>query len=189
MPERSSLQPGRRIPAHLGRIRGIAVERQRCLRFSHRVFPLLIVEYTMMDGLSGVASIVAVVTVALQSVSVIHETIGRIRGGPAELRRLDSSLRDLNQVLKQLSALTEDSRQRDAHDYGDLEGSAARCAADVKNMEQTILRFCRKTDERLAGRTWRRIHLALRGDQLREMQERIQHHEQRLVLQLNIFGW
>jgi hypothetical protein len=137
----------------------------------------------MMDGLSCVASIVAVVTVALQSFGVIHGTIARIRGGPAELQQFDSRLKDLDQVLKQLSTLTEDSRPKGAHGYGELEASAAQCAADVK-----ILRFCRTTDERLVGRTWRRLHLALREEQLKKKQDRIQHHKQRLVLQLNILG-
>ena len=55
-----------------------------------------------MDGISGAASVTAIVAVSFQSIQVIHDVVSGIRNGPDQIRCLVDSVEDLRGILDRL---------------------------------------------------------------------------------------
>lgn len=84
-----------------------------------------------MDGVSAAASIVALVTVGLQSASAIHAVVSGIRGGPEQVSRLASALEDLSRVLQQLSRIQTVRQGRSGEGFAELERLMGLCVKNV----------------------------------------------------------
>ncbi|MCJ1319912.1 hypothetical protein MMC15_005248 [Xylographa vitiligo] len=77
-----------------------------------------------MDGISGAASVTAIVAVSFQSIQVIHDVVSGIRNGPDQIRRLVDSVEDPRGILDRL--------QNQNHGDAGLIQAIKNCAGDLE---------------------------------------------------------
>lgn len=137
-----------------------------------------------MDVVSGTASVVAIVGVALKSIKIICETISRVKDGPSIILQTASALESLQEILEwvQVKNITLPSSNTD------LPGLAQRCAAILKAFEKKIecVRIL-PTDNR-SGKAWKRVKTVLKQDDFQQMWETINQQIKALSLGLQLTG-
>ena len=133
-----------------------------------------------MDGLSGAASVITVVGLAVSSTQVIYNIISGIKNGPNAIHSMESSLQDLLKLLLQLKGSTDQ-----LYLAVDLEGSVSKCVQDLKASEDQLAKLCPRVDSK-AVRLWNNVKAALQEKDLERMSAMIQRHVTSLSLQLQI---
>ena len=111
----------------------------------------------MADPLSISASVVAVITAAIQSTKSLSATVKRYKERDKTLNRLQHELEDLTTVLSSLKEGVNSDRSISAL----LEGPVERCSQVCREVEAAMERFSGKTKTGL--RDWTKMEF-LRGD-------------------------
>ncbi|KAK0512253.1 hypothetical protein JMJ35_005381 [Cladonia borealis] len=133
-----------------------------------------------MDGLSGAASVITVVGLAVSSTQTIYNIVSGIKNGPNAIQSIKSSLQDLLKLLQQLKGSTDQ-----LYLAVDLEGSVSKCVQDLKASEDQLAKLCPRVDSK-AVRLWNHVKAALQEKDLERMSAMIQRHVASLSLQLQI---
>lgn len=111
----------------------------------------------MADPLSVTASIVALVTAAIQSTKSLNAAVKRYMERDKTLRRLQSELDDLTKVLEALNAVCN----LESSIMSLLEGPVSRCSQLCRDFEATMSTFSGKS--RAGFRDWAKMEF-MRGD-------------------------
>jgi hypothetical protein len=139
-----------------------------------------------MDGVSAAASIVALLTAALQSASAIHAVVSGIRDGPKEVSQLVSALNDLNRELQQLSNIQASRQDGGAEDVSDLGQLVDSCVRDVDRFRRRLAEMQHVSADKTLGRALKQFKLILHKGEFQKMWQTIRDHKEGLSLQLNI---
>lgn len=94
-----------------------------------------------MDPLSISASVLAVLTAAIQSTRSLHETVKRFKERNKTLRRLQDELEDLTNILNSLTQVTN----AEASMLALLQGPIDRCSQVCREFEQSMEVFSKKS--------------------------------------------
>ena len=129
-----------------------------------------------MEALGGAASVTAIVTIAFQSIQVIHDVVCGIRNGPDQIRRLSESIEYLREILDQIRGNTG----------GDASfvHSMKICAEDLEAFK-IKLRKLKTPGETRIRTAWEKVVMFLKREEFEEMQIIIQRHCTALSLRLN----
>lgn len=111
----------------------------------------------MADPLSIAASVLAVITAAVQSTKSLQGTVKRFRNRDKTLRRLQNELEDLTNILESLQQVTNNERSMLAL----LQGPIDRCNQICSEFEQSIKVFSGKSTTGLLD--WAKMEF-MRGD-------------------------
>lgn len=131
-----------------------------------------------MDGVSGAASVITVVGVALNSTQAIYSFVSGIKNGPKTIQQIMSSIQDLSKLLNQLQGRTD---QFDL--AAQLDDTVKRCAQDLKAFEQGLAKLSPLVGNR-GVRLWKKLKTSLREKELERTSRVIQSHTAALSLQL-----
>ena len=107
--------------------------------------------------MSITASVLAVITAAIQSTKSLHETVKRFRERNKTLRRLQDELADLTNILNTLTQVTSVETSMLAL----LQGPIDRCSQVCREFEQSMEVFSRKS--KTGFRDWTRMEF-MKGD-------------------------
>jgi hypothetical protein len=110
-----------------------------------------------MDPLSITASVLAVITAAVQSTNSLYETIKRFKDRNKTLKRLQDELGDLANILDSLTKVTDD----EASTLTLLQGPIERCSQVCHEFELSMKVFSGKS--KTGFRDWTRMEF-MRGD-------------------------
>jgi hypothetical protein len=110
----------------------------------------------MADPLSITASLLAVITVALQSTKSLYETVNRFKDRNKTLRRLQDELGDLTKILDSLAQVANAELMLTL-----LQGPIERCSQVCREFEQSMEVFRGKS--KTGFRDWTRMEF-MRGD-------------------------
>ena len=133
-----------------------------------------------MDCLSGAASIISIVSLALSSTQTIYNAVSNIRDGPRTIQQMLSSLQTLSSLLTQLSQ-SSDSFYLAA----DLQEIVQGCAKDLKKFEEQLGKRSFSTDNK-GKKLWKYAKAMLGSKDLDRMATLIQQHVAALSLQMQI---
>jgi hypothetical protein len=111
----------------------------------------------MADPLSVTASVLAVVTAAIQSTKSLSATVKRYKGRDQALNRLQHELEDLTNILSSLEEAADSDKSMSTL----LEGPVHRCSQVCREFEDAMEKFSGKTKAGL--RDWARMEF-MRGD-------------------------
>ena len=133
-----------------------------------------------MDGLSGAASVIAVVSLASGSTQAIYNAISAVHNAPKSLQQLGTGLRTPLKPRKELEG-NNDSYYLAA----DLPKRAQRCAADLKEFEEKLIKLSSSPSNK-STRLWRDFRAALQEKALDRMSTLIQLHITELSIAMQI---
>ncbi|KAL5400238.1 hypothetical protein PMIN03_012548 [Paraphaeosphaeria minitans] len=111
----------------------------------------------MADPLSITASVLAIVTAAVQSVKSLNDTVSRYKGRDRTLQRLQNELRDVCGILDSL----QEAIQAEASVSALLKGPVGRCSDICQEFEQSMRSFNEKS--KTGVRDWAKLEF-MRGD-------------------------
>lgn len=111
----------------------------------------------MADPLSIAASMLAVITAAVESVKSLHSTVKRFKDRDMTLRRLRTELEDLTNILGSLGEVIN----ADMPMLALLQGPVERCSQLCHDFEQAMEKFGRKSTT--GFRDWAKMEF-MRGD-------------------------
>lgn len=111
----------------------------------------------MADPFSITASVLAVITAAVQSTKSLYETVKRFKERNKTLGRLQDELESLNNILESLARVTT----AEASMLALLQGPIDRCSQVCREFEQSMEGFSRKT--KTGFRDWTKMEF-MRGD-------------------------
>jgi hypothetical protein len=112
---------------------------------------------SMADPLSATASVVALVTVTVQSVKSLYETVSRFKGRDKTLQRLQDELQGIISVLDSLKEVAH----AEASISTLLQGPIDRCSEVCQEFEQSMKSFNQKN--KAGFRDWAKLEF-MRGD-------------------------
>ena len=133
-----------------------------------------------MDGFSGAASAITVVSLALGTTQTIYDAVSSIQNGPVVIRQMLSSLQLLLRLLHQLA----ESRD-DLYLAADLPKLAEDCAEDLKPFEDRLSRFSRPAGHSIRN-LWKYVKIVVGSKDLERMATLIQQHVGTLSFQVQI---
>lgn len=111
----------------------------------------------MADPLSITASVLTIVTAAVQSVKSLNDTVSRYKGRDRTLQRLQNELRDVCGILDSL----KEAIQAEASVSALLKGPVGRCSDICQEFEQSMRSFNEKS--KTGVRDWAKLEF-MRGD-------------------------
>ena len=133
-----------------------------------------------MDCLSGAASIITVICLALSSTQTIYHAVSNIRDGPRTIPQMLSGLQILSSLLTQLLQ-SSDSFYLAA----DLQELVHGCAGNLKKFEEQLGKPFLSADNK-AKKLWKHAKVMLGSKDLDRMATLIQQHVAALALQIQI---
>ena len=147
-----------------------------------------------MDGLSAAASVIGVVSLAVQLAGGAHTLLKffeTISDAPAEINRLQDLLTQIHVMMIGIQSAFQCQRQ--LHDDG------APAASDIYKAllmcQEKVLSFCKILDEAEKGqrgrngiifRKWAHFKLALKKDDIRDLERQLGHTLQVLHISLTV---
>jgi hypothetical protein len=111
----------------------------------------------MADPLSIGASVLAIVTAAVQSVKLLNDTVARYKGRDRTLHRLQNELQDVSGILDTL----KEAIIAEASISALLKGPVGRCSEVCQEFRQSMLSFSEKSKTGI--RDWAKLEF-MRGD-------------------------
>ena len=135
---------------------------------------------TSMDGLSGAASVITVFGLALGSTRDIYNVVSSIRSGPKTVQQIVSTVKDLSDLLQQLTGYTDRF-----YLAADLEETIIKCARDLEAFKGDLAKLS-TTDTNRAVRLWKNVKVILKERDLEMMSARIQQHIIALSLRMQV---
>ncbi|KAF8241495.1 hypothetical protein K440DRAFT_642216 [Wilcoxina mikolae CBS 423.85] len=136
-----------------------------------------------MAALGIAASIIAVITAALQSAKVIHQILSGIKDGPHHVVELSTKVNDSQAILKQLQNF---DRSRNVFD--ELKKSIVPCADDLAVFETKLAKLQNTPGEGRWVRIRKGVGIVLREGDFLSMHRKISHYIKVLGVQVGIVG-
>ena len=133
-----------------------------------------------MDGFSGAASVITVFGLALSSTREIYNIVSSIRSGPKTVQQMVSTVKDLSNLLQQLTGYTDRF-----YLAADLEETVSKCARDLEAFKGDLAKLS-TTDTNKVVRLWKNVKVILKERDLEMMSARIQQHIIALSLRIQI---
>ena len=133
-----------------------------------------------MDGLSGAASVLAISGLALSSTREIYKVVSSIRSGPKTVQQIVSTLKDLSDLLQQLTGCTDRF-----YLAADLEEMVSKCARDLATFKDDLAKLS-TTNTNRAVSLWKNAKVILKERDLEMMSARIQQHILALSLRMQV---
>jgi hypothetical protein len=131
------------------------------------------------------ASIIAFVTIGLQSVKTIYGIISAIKDGPSKLGDLQAAIGSLQSLLEQMQhspGLTTSP----ATTSSPLLPLVERCVEDIKRFEAKVEKLCIPDKEKLSGKFWKRLKLVFGEKEIPYMISVVTVHLNNLSLHCNV---
>ena len=146
-----------------------------------------IIVFALMDPLSTTASVIAILTVAVNSV----QFISRIVNGSNHYRDLARTVDRLHSTLKQIADVIEKNKQTDGTNDGSawrgLRTAAYACVDDLQELQGDLLKS-KRTDEKSIRGVCSTLKTALDPSKLKNADRILNLHIQQLGLQLLVLG-
>lgn len=133
-----------------------------------------------MDAISAGASVVAFITLGLQSAKVIYETLSAIRDGPKSLQQVISDVEQIQSILKHL--LQSPATANNAP----LTNHVSSCVLDLELAASEIQKLQISPNQQGHEKLWRRVKTFLNEKDLDRISAQIARHANTLSLRLNI---
>ena len=133
-----------------------------------------------MDAVSGAASVITVVGLALSSVQTIHNAVYSLRNGSPTIEQMLFNLQSLSSILQQLSQ-SQDRFYRAA----DLPKFVQACATNLGGFEDQLVKMIPSAENK-ARKLLKSAKLIICSKDLDRMAGLIQQHVAALSLQLQI---
>ncbi|KAJ5559595.1 TPR repeat protein [Penicillium frequentans] len=137
----------------------------------------------MADPLSITASLLAVITAAVQSTNALRATVIRFKGRDKTLARLQNELCDLVTILNAILNALEHVIDTEASMLSLLKGPVERCIHICREFEQSMETFARKS--KTGFRDWTKMEF-MRGD-IHEFMDTISGYKSTLSVGLGTF--
>ncbi|KAF8866194.1 hypothetical protein BDZ45DRAFT_720337 [Acephala macrosclerotiorum] len=131
------------------------------------------------------ASIIAFLSIGLQSVKVVYEFISAIKDGPSKLGDLQGAIESLESLLEQMynsPGLTTSPITTS----GSLLALVQRCVNDIQRFEAEIGRIYVPPKEKRCGKVWKRLKLAFKEKDIPYMTTVVTGHVNILSLHCNV---
>ena len=135
---------------------------------------------TSMDGLSGAASVLTILGLALSSTRDIYNVVSSIRSGPKTVQQIVSTVKDLSDLLQQLTGYTDRF-----YLTADLAETVGKCTRDLEAFKGDLAKLS-MTDTNRAVRLWKNVKVILKERDLETMSARIQQHVLALSLRMQV---
>jgi hypothetical protein len=108
-----------------------------------------------MDPLSGIASVIAVVTAARETGIGIYKIVSGIRDGPKEVSGLLCAFEELNSVLREiLSTMPPACPDEQVENLSGLQKTIDSCAKDIKIFERKLAGLNSKSGDGGLSKAW-----------------------------------
>ncbi|KAB2570099.1 hypothetical protein DBV05_g11241 [Lasiodiplodia theobromae] len=127
-----------------------------------------------MDAISGGASVLAFIGLALKSTESVYKTISGIRDAPEKVQRLSSAVADLQSILRQLSGLFEPPNA--AQSFDEFESTIRKCESDLAFLSKKLSSLQNTAGDRRWKTAWKRIKAILEKEDMQEMWTTVHHH-------------
>ncbi len=139
-----------------------------------------------MEAAGAAASLVTIVAAALQSTKKVYETVSGIKQAPQHVSQLSLAVQNLQSVLSQLLNCRAIKNAEASTNLVAMSNAIKACSKDVLRFEKELgkLRIC--TSDKVVGKTWKMIQIAVREKDFRQMWVQVNHHVTSLTIQLNI---
>ena len=144
-----------------------------------------------MDLLSATASLIAIVTFAVQSLNVIGQVLHTIRDGPKRILELTSRVKRFHSILLRVAELLKQAGQVDEPtDMPAFEGMRPilyRCASNLQKI-QLLLSTTNLPKNRDLKRAWAAVKDVLGSKDLDHANQTIEHDMQELHFEVSVLG-
>ncbi|KAL1629984.1 hypothetical protein SLS54_000843 [Diplodia seriata] len=127
-----------------------------------------------MEAVSGGASALAFIGIALKSTEAIYKTISGIKDAPDKVERLLSAVEDLRSILKQLSGLF--APPVTAQTFNDFDAAIQKCNEDLASLAKKLSLLHKIAGDGKWKSTWKRIRAVLKKEDIQEMWTTVHHH-------------
>jgi hypothetical protein len=138
-----------------------------------------------MEPLSTTASVIAIVTAALQCTKTIHEIICGIRNGPTYVQELSVKMSDLRGLLNQLKVV---GHRITGDQFDELKATMQRCANDLAIFEGKILKLREVPGEKKRAKVKKRIKAMLKEDDFLSIGRKVTQYIEMIGVQLETVG-
>jgi Fungal N-terminal domain of STAND proteins len=139
-----------------------------------------------MEAVSAGAGVLTFITVALQSTKKIYEAVSGITKGPEQLESLAAAVETLHSVLTQFSNCPVVDTADAKTDLELIWGLIKTCSEDVLRYEKELGKVSISSDDKRAGRAWKKLKTFLQEKDLQRIRIGVNHHISALGFQLNI---
>jgi len=137
-----------------------------------------------MEALGAAASIVSLVTAALQSAKVIQEILSGIKDGPTLINELTSKLSDLRGLLPQLERLQSTSGST----IDELRRTTERCAGELQMFEAKLAKLRNVPGDRRWAKVRKGLKTVLKEDEFSSMRRKLSDYMNSFTVQLGVIG-
>jgi hypothetical protein len=128
------------------------------------------------------ASIIAIITIGVQSAKIIFDTLSLISDGPELISRIVRDVQRLGTILKALG-----SRCSVGQTWANaLRQHLQECTGDLKKYEVKLGKLCMSGNERRVGRLWKKVKTAMGERDLASIQTSVASHIAQLNLHLQV---
>lgn len=127
-----------------------------------------------MEAISGGASVLAFIGIALKSTESVYKTISGIQDAPEKVQRLSSATEDLQSILRQLSSLFEPPNA--AQSFDAFESAIKKCESDLAFLSKKLSTLQNTAGDRKWKTAWKRIKAMLEKEDVQEMWTTVHHH-------------
>lgn len=133
-----------------------------------------------MEAVGFAAASVPIVIIALQTTKLIYKTVGRIKGGPAEVHKLVTATAALYRLMDHLKALDEQANEI-LGDVGagvleDFRPLIVKCVADLESIRKRLDKLSNAPDHGRRDRAWTTVKTYLKAEDLKKMSTTIHFH-------------
>jgi hypothetical protein len=140
-----------------------------------------------MDPLSGIASVIAVVTAARETGIGIYMIVSGIRDGPKEVSGLLCAFEELNSVLREiLSTMPPSCPDEQVEDLSGLQKTIDSCAKDIKIFERKLARLNSKSGDGGLSKAWKVVKTLVCKSEFRETRDLVQRYHTSLETRLAV---
>lgn len=127
-----------------------------------------------MEAISGGASVLAFIGIALKSTETVYKTISGIRDAPEKVQRLSPAVADLQSILRQLSGFFEPPNA--AQSFDEFESTIRKCEIDLTFLSKKLSSLQKTASDRKLRAAWKRIRAILEKEDMQEMWTTVHHH-------------
>lgn len=146
----------------------------------------------MMEGLGVAASVVAVVTIGLQTTKFIYETVNGIKDGSSSIQNLITASKDLLTTLEQIKEVAEKAKEiLDENEVKFFEGIKpllSKCVKELMPIQRKLNKYTLTSDHHKWNEAKRNMRLIYHEKEFEKMWESIHYYEQLFALQLSKAG-
>ncbi len=142
----------------------------------------------IMESFGIAASVFTVATVALQSASIIHETICGIKNGPKEVNELALAVQQLCHILRQVTEISKTFGDRDAQNIVELQNAIDQCRRNLDDFRKQFEKIEVLPNEKRVGKAWKRVKLVVQKGDFRRMWEKVNYYVSVLGTHLGLIG-